>query len=68
MNKRFIYDEKTSSLYAPDGTLLKKVFCPKAKRWNQLQIEEGEERWRGCQACGEKVIDLDRICYACSFQ
>lgn len=63
MNKRFIYDEKTSSLYAPDGTLLKQVFCPKAKRWNQLQVEEGEERWRGCQVCGEKVIDLDQVNY-----
>ena len=35
-NKRFVYDEKTSSLYAPDGTYLKKVFCPKALNWNQL--------------------------------
>ena len=63
MNIRFIYDEKTSSLYAPDGSFLKKVFCPKAKKWNQLVIEEGEQRWRGCQACGEKVIDLDLVDY-----
>lgn len=63
MNNRFIYDEKTSSLYAPDGSFLKKVFCPKAKKWNQLLIEEGEQRWRGCQDCGEKVVDLDLVGY-----
>jgi hypothetical protein len=59
MNNRFIYDEKTSSLYAPDGTFLKVVSCPKAKNWNQLIIEHGEERWRKCQDCHENVIDLD---------
>lgn len=59
MNSRFIYDEKTSSLYAPDGSFLKVVSCPKAKHWNQLIVESGEDRWRNCQECNEKVIDLD---------
>lgn len=63
MNTRFIYDEKTSSLYAPDGTFLKKVFCPKAKQWNQLIVEDGEARWRGCDECKERVIDLDVLDY-----
>lgn len=58
-NKRFVYDEKTSSLYAPDGTYLKKVFCPKALNWNQLTIVPGESRWKNCETCNEKVIDLD---------
>jgi hypothetical protein len=61
MNSRFIYDEKTSSLYAPDGTFLKIVSCPKAKNWNQLLIEEGEKRWRKCEDCHENVIDLDAL-------
>lgn len=61
MNSRFIYDEKTSSLYAPDGTFLKIVNCPKAKNWNQLIIEEGEKRWRKCEECHENVIDLDAL-------
>lgn len=61
MTAKFIYDEKTSSLYAPDGTFLKKVFCPKAKHWNQLIVEDGEDRWRGCSECGERVINLDVI-------
>lgn len=60
-NQRFIYDEKSSSLYAPDGTFLKRLFCPKAKQWNQLVIESGETRWRGCQQCKEKVFDLDSV-------
>lgn len=58
-NKRFVYDEKTSSLYAPDGTYLKKVFCPKALNWNQLTIVPGESRWKNCESCEDKVIDLD---------
>ena len=60
-NQRFVYDEKTSILYAPDGTFLKKLFCPKAKQWNQLLIELNETRWRGCKQCKEKVFDLDRL-------
>lgn len=58
-NKRFVYDEKTSSLYAPDGDFLKKVFCPKALNWNQLTVVPGESRWKNCDTCQEKVIDLD---------
>lgn len=58
-NERFIYDEKTSSLYAPDGTFLKKVFCPKALHWNQLIVEDERDRWRGCNQCNERVINLD---------
>lgn len=61
MNKKFIYDEKSSNLYSPDGTFLKKVFCPKAIRWNQLIVEEAEDRWRGCSSCKEKVLNLDVV-------
>ena len=60
-NLKLIYEEKTSSLYAPDGTFLKRLFCPKAKRWNQLVIAIDEARWRNCQQCQEKVYDLDFI-------
>jgi len=60
-NEKFVYDEKTSTLYAPDGTFLKKLFCTKAKRWNQLLIEPGEARWRGCEDCKEKVFDLNGL-------
>lgn len=58
-NDRFIYDEKTSTLYAPDGRFLKKVFCPKALHWNQLRVQDGADRWRGCDHCRERVINLD---------
>ena len=61
MNTRFIYDEKTSSLYAPDGKFLKVVSCPKAKHWNQLIVDKGEKRWRTCDDCHENVIDLDAL-------
>jgi hypothetical protein len=61
MNKRFIYDEKTSNLFSPDGVFLKKVFCPKAMNWNQLIAEDGENRWRECSQCKEKVINLDVV-------
>ena len=61
MNTRFVYDEKTSSLYSPEGEFLKVVSCPKAKYWNQLLVEEGEKRWRKCEDCSENVIDLDAL-------
>lgn len=61
MNNRFIYDEKTSSLYSPEGEFLKVVSCPKAKNWNQLIVEEGEKRWRKCKECSENVVDLDAL-------
>ena len=61
MNTRFIYDEKTSSLYSPEGEFLKVVSCPKAKHWNQLIVDEGEKRWRTCDECHENVIDLDAL-------
>ncbi len=60
-NQKFVYDEKTSSLYAPDGSFVKRLFCPKAKKWNQLTVAQGEERWRGCQECKEKVYELDGV-------
>lgn len=59
MSDKFIYDVKTSRLYAPDGTFLKEMYCPKAKHWNQLLVVDSEDRWRGCQECGEKVFNLD---------
>jgi len=59
MNKPFIYNEKTSALYGPDGTFLKKVFCPKALSWNQLVVEDAADRWRGCEQCEQKVVNLD---------
>ena len=59
MNDRFIYDEKTSSLYAPDGVFLKQLHCPKALNWNQLVVENNEQRWRNCDKCKEKVLNLD---------
>ena len=61
MNNRFIYDEKTSSLYSPEGEFLKVVSCPKAKHWNQLIVDEGEKRWRKCEDCRENVVDLDAL-------
>ena len=59
MNDKFVYDEKTSVLYAPDGHALKRVDCPKAMHWNQLTVQDGEERWRGCVECNERVVNLD---------
>jgi len=58
--KKFIYDIKTSSLFDIHGHFLKKVFCPKAKRWNQLIADDPLDRSRGCQDCGERVVDLDK--------
>jgi hypothetical protein len=48
-------------LYAPDGSFLKVLSCPKAKHWNQLIVENGENRWRKCEDCNEDVIDLDAL-------
>ena len=59
MSKPFVYDEKTSSLYGPDGQFIKKVFCPKAVSWNQLLADDPQDRSRGCNQCGERIINLD---------
>jgi hypothetical protein len=59
VNDKFVYDEKTSRLYAPDGKHLKKVLCPKAMHWNQLLLEDGQDRWRGCTHCQQRVVNLD---------
>jgi hypothetical protein len=62
MNKPFIYDEKTSSLYSPNGDFLKTIFCPKSASWNQLIVDDAYDRSRGCNQCSERIINLD----ACS--
>ena len=59
MNNRFIYDESSSSLYAPDGSFLKKLYCPKAMHWNQLVVDTDDQRWRNCTQCKEQVLNLD---------
>ena len=59
MSKPFVYDEKSSSLYGPDGQFIKKVFCPKAVSWNQLLADDPQDRSRGCNQCNEKIINLD---------
>ena len=59
MSKPFVYDEKSSSLYGPDGQFIKKVFCPKAVSWNQLLADQAEDRSRGCNQCDERIINLD---------
>ncbi len=58
-NDKFIYEEKTSTLYAPDGRRLRQISCPKAMHWDQLKVEDGHERWRGCTQCRERVVNLD---------
>lgn len=59
MSKPFVYDEKTSSLYSPDGEFIKEVYCPKALKWNQLTETDAADRSRGCKQCGDDVINLD---------
>ena len=59
MPKPFVYDEKTSCLYSPEGEFIKEVFCPKALQWNQLIANDPLDRSRGCQQCGDEVINLD---------
>ncbi len=61
MTKPFIYDEKTSILYSPSGNLLKRVYCPRAKRWNQLINDDPSNKTRYCENCSGRVIDLDAM-------
>ena len=61
MKKTFVYDEKSSSLYSPDGEFIKKIYCPKAVRWNQLLQDSQEDRSRECNQCKERIINLDSI-------
>lgn len=59
MTQKYIYDIKSSALFDADGLFLKKVFCPKAKHWNQLIADDPSERSRGCRDCGHRVVNLD---------
>jgi hypothetical protein len=59
MTKKFIYNIETSDLYSPDGGFIKKVFCPKAVNFNQLVVSEENKKFRGCEICGDKLLDLD---------
>lgn len=59
MSKKYIYDVKSSSLYDVNGIFLKKVFCPKAKHWNQLIADDPIDRSRGCRQCRHRVVNLD---------
>lgn len=59
MTKPFVYDEKTSFLYSPDGEFIKEISCPKAMQWNQLIANDPSDRSRGCRQCGDDVINLD---------
>ncbi|WP_407276347.1 hypothetical protein [Halothiobacillus sp. DCM-1] len=58
---RFIYDEKTNALYAPDGRFLKHIYCPKALHWNQLLVTDAEDRSRHCSQCKGTVLNLDAL-------
>jgi hypothetical protein len=59
MSKKYIYDVKSSSLYDSNGLFLKRVFCPKAKQWNQLIADDPLDRSRGCRECRHRVLNLD---------
>lgn len=61
MSKPFVYDEKSSSLYSPEGTLIKKIFCSKAVKWNQLIQDDLQDRSRGCTQCNERILNLDAL-------
>lgn len=58
-NQSYTYVEADSSLYGPDGTFLKQIYCPKAVGWNQLIADDPEDRSRGCNYCDERVLNLD---------
>lgn len=61
MTKKFIYNIENSDLYGPDGSFIKKVFCPKAVDFNQLIVNEGDKEFRSCLSCGDKLLDLDAV-------
>jgi hypothetical protein len=51
---------KTKELFTNDGRLIKKMHCPLAAEWDELEREESV-RSRMCQACNKKVYDTARI-------
>ena len=59
MHKPFVYDEKTSSLFSPNGEFIKQVFCPKAVNWNQLVSDDPKNSLRACNHCNERILNLD---------
>ena len=59
MTQKYIYNVESSALFDANGFFLKKVFCPKAKHWNQLIADDPLERSRGCRECGHRVVNLD---------
>jgi len=55
----YTYVEADSSLYGPDGTFLKQAYCPKAAGWNQVIVNNPEERNQGCYFCFGRITNLD---------
>ena len=59
--KRFIFDQESSRLFAPDGRFLKIVYCDKGVDSNQLIADDPSDRSRGCKECGDRVLNIDQL-------
>jgi hypothetical protein len=59
--KRFIFDQESSRLFAPDGRFLKTIYCDKGVDGNHLITDDPLDKSRGCKECGERVLNIDRL-------
>jgi hypothetical protein len=59
--KKFIFDSATRILYEPDGTFLKKVYCPYTLP-NELTISFDQKNQYGtCSHCKDVILNIDAL-------
>lgn len=51
------YNSASHLLSTPDGSVIKKMCCPIAKRWDQLDEIDTQDRARTCPACQRHVYN-----------
>ena len=61
-NKQFIFHRETGALYAPDGTFLKKVYCPYSGKTNKLTINfDKKAEYGSCNYCDDRILNIDTL-------
>lgn len=50
------FDPTTRTLYTDAGALVKVLFCPLQKQWEELEATTGQTH-RRCDVCSRRVLD-----------
>ena len=55
-----IYTPATKQLFTDDGTLIKKLSCPRSVKWADLPTIEGSA-FRNCSICQKFIFDTENF-------